>query len=208
MSEQIYQIAFYSFAGLAVLSALVILFTKNVMYAAAALLFSLLGVAAVFVLANASFLAVTQILVYVGGVLILILFGVMLSKRTQNNAKISSETSNPLYGVIVALGLFFTIGYVLHTTDYRTIEDSKAYKKVEKELASNHMVMNANHRFNNKGTLYHYTKAVEGNPVHEMGYSFMTTYLLPFELVAIILLVALIGAAHVAGYKNKEGEEV
>jgi NADH-quinone oxidoreductase subunit J len=52
-----------------------------VLHAAFSLLFTLVGVAALYVLLNADFLAVTQILVYVGGILILILFGVMLTHR-------------------------------------------------------------------------------------------------------------------------------
>ena len=91
MKDLFVQISFYSFGGLAVIMALIILLTKNVMYAATALLFAFLGVAAVYVLAGSPFLAVTQILLYVGGVLILVLFGVMLTKRNEKFKNIISE---------------------------------------------------------------------------------------------------------------------
>src|SRR6188768_2149670 len=72
---------FYSLEVLAFASALCILFTKNVFYAALLLIICLLSIAGIYIMANAEFLAVTQILIYAGGVLVLIIFGVMLTTR-------------------------------------------------------------------------------------------------------------------------------
>lgn len=74
-------IALYGFEVTAGLSALGILFVRNVFHAALLLIVCLLALAGIFVLYNAEFIAVTQILVYAGGVLVLIIFGVMLSSR-------------------------------------------------------------------------------------------------------------------------------
>lgn len=71
----------YGFEVLAGLSALGILFVKNVFHAALLLIVCLLALAGIFVLYNAEFIAVTQILIYAGGVLVLIIFGVMLTSR-------------------------------------------------------------------------------------------------------------------------------
>ena len=78
--------AFYGFSALAIGAALTILFTRNVMYAALCLFIALLGVAALYVLAGADFLAITQLLIYVGGVLVLLIFGVMLTHRAERES--------------------------------------------------------------------------------------------------------------------------
>jgi NADH:ubiquinone oxidoreductase subunit 6 (subunit J) len=77
----ILSITLYGFEALAGLSALGILFVKNVFHAALMLIVCLLALAGIFVLYNAEFIAVTQILIYAGGVLVLIIFGVMLTSR-------------------------------------------------------------------------------------------------------------------------------
>ena len=74
-------ITLYGFEALAGLSALGVLFVKNVFHAALLLIVCLLALAGIFVLYNAEFIAVTQILIYAGGVLVLIIFGVMLTSR-------------------------------------------------------------------------------------------------------------------------------
>lgn len=74
-------ILFYLFAILTVGAAAVMVISKNIVHSAFALMFSLLGVAALFVLLNADFVAATQLMVYVGGILVLILFGVMLTTQ-------------------------------------------------------------------------------------------------------------------------------
>jgi NADH-quinone oxidoreductase subunit J len=82
----LYEIAFYGFGALTVGAALFICFTRNVMYAAFSLLLTFLGLAALFVLLGSDFVAVTQVLVYVGGVLILLIFGIMLTQRTERQS--------------------------------------------------------------------------------------------------------------------------
>lgn len=74
-------IVYYFFAALIVISALVVVLSKNIMYSAFALLFTLFGIAGFYVLLNADFLAVTQIMIYIGGILVLIIFGVMLTTK-------------------------------------------------------------------------------------------------------------------------------
>ncbi|HSQ75876.1 MAG TPA: NADH-quinone oxidoreductase subunit J, partial [Bacteroidota bacterium] len=76
-----FDIVFYIFAAITVLSAFVVVFSRNLMYAACSLLFTFFGVAGLYILLHADFLAVTQILIYVGGILVLLLFGIMLTSK-------------------------------------------------------------------------------------------------------------------------------
>lgn len=74
-------VVLYVFEILAAIAAISIVFVKNVFHAALLLMICLLALAGIFVITNAEFIAVTQILIYAGGVLILIIFGVMLTSR-------------------------------------------------------------------------------------------------------------------------------
>jgi NADH-quinone oxidoreductase subunit J len=74
-------IIFYAFAVMIVGSAAVVVFSKKIIYAAFALLFTFFGVAGLYVLLNADFIAITQIMIYIGGILVLIIFGVMLTSK-------------------------------------------------------------------------------------------------------------------------------
>jgi len=108
--------AFYGFAGLIVLSALVILFTRNVLYAAFSLLLTFLGIAAVYVLSGADFLAVTQILVYVGGILVLMIFGVMLTNKIAGQP-VRTQHHNQFWGLVVGGTLFYLLAKSILTTN-------------------------------------------------------------------------------------------
>ena len=108
MNLSVEVLAFYVFSGLIVLSALVILFTRNVLYAAFSLLVTFLGISAVYVLAGADFLAVTQIMVYVGGILVLIIFGVMLTNKIAGQP-VRTQHHNQLWGVLIGSAMLYLL---------------------------------------------------------------------------------------------------
>src|SRR6476660_8746401 len=75
-------VLFYVFAGLSAASALGVVVSRNIVRTAVFLLFTLTGVAGLYFLLNAEFLAAVQLVVYAGGTLILIVFGVMLTTKS------------------------------------------------------------------------------------------------------------------------------
>ncbi len=81
---QLYDAVFFLFALITLVSAFIVVFSRSIVYAAFSLLFTFFGVAGLYVLLQADFLAVTQVLIYVGGILVLLLFGVMLTNRVVN----------------------------------------------------------------------------------------------------------------------------
>ena len=97
---------FYLLEAIAAISAIGILFTRNVFYGAILLVTCLLSIAGIFVFANAEFIAVTQILIYAGGIVVLIIFGVMLTSKISGKSLII-KNQNWLTGSIV--GLFFFV---------------------------------------------------------------------------------------------------
>lgn len=113
----LYDIIFYFFALVTVGSAAVVVFSRNIIYSAFSLLFTFFGVAGIYVLLNADFLAVTQLLVYVGGILVLLLFGVMLTSNVMS-VELKSGTLHRLPATIIVALLAGLIGGIFWTTDW------------------------------------------------------------------------------------------
>lgn len=170
------QIAFYGFATLAVGAALAVLLTRNVLYAAFFLLLTLLGVAGLFVLASADFLAIAQIMIYVGGVLVLVIFGVMLTHKKSAGTDINSQTPNvipalnrsgsyaSLIAILVAGSLFAALYTLLARANFTLLTQPVGWK----------------------------------SSIGTIGKQLMTDYLVPFEITGILLLAALVGATYLA----------
>jgi NADH-quinone oxidoreductase subunit J len=97
-------VIFYVFAVITVGSAAVVVLARSLIYSAFALLFTFFGVAGLYVLLGADFLAATQLLVYVGGILVLLLFGVMLTHKIYE-LDLRSEVTQFLPGAIIWSGI-------------------------------------------------------------------------------------------------------
>jgi len=109
---------FYLLAAVTVGSALGVVVTRNVLHSALALMGTLLGVASLFVLLQADFLGVVQLLVYVGGILVLTLFAVMLTSRT--DVRVSNRSVGRLPALVLCGSLLGLLLMVLHDTTWAT----------------------------------------------------------------------------------------
>jgi NADH-quinone oxidoreductase subunit J len=159
-------IAFGILAAAAVIAAIRVVTTKNVVHAALYLVVVLSSIAANFILLAAEFVAVVQVLVYVGAIVVLFLFGVMLTRaRTGHDPELDNDQRG--VAALVALFLLGILGYAL--VDYWG--DDKLPK-----LKGSAQAVNAA-----RGT----------TPV---GNAIFSTYLVPFEVVSVLLLAALVGA--------------
>src|SRR5690606_39985640 len=101
----LYWITLYFFIALVGLSAIGVLLSRNLMYAALLMIICLLSVAALYVIMFAEFVAVTQILVYAGGVLVVIIFGIMLTARFTNQP-LRVGHANIFSGVLISVSFF------------------------------------------------------------------------------------------------------
>lgn len=104
-------VVFYLLGGLAAVCALTVAFSRNILHSAFALMGTLAGVAGLFFMLGADFVGVVQLLVYVGGILVLILFAVLLTREI-TDIKISNLSVSLLGGVpagILILGLLVRI---------------------------------------------------------------------------------------------------
>lgn len=104
-------------AVLALGSAGVVAFSKNIVHSALALLGTFLGVAGLYITLSADFLAATQILVYVGGTLTLILFAVMLTAKIED-MKLSNPSQQLLIGIGLVTVVLLVLGKVAATTNW------------------------------------------------------------------------------------------
>ncbi len=105
-------ILFYTFEALAALSSIALIFVRNVFHGALLLITCLLALAGIYVLAFAEFVAVTQILVYAGGILVVIIFGIMLTTKLSGKPLLIEHAyrfSGTLAGSLFFAMLVFTI---------------------------------------------------------------------------------------------------
>src|SRR5262245_38836770 len=157
-------LAFALFAAIAVGGGLVALFHRSIVHSAFALMGTFLGLAGLFVLLGADFLAVVQLLIYVGGILVLILFGLMLTKPDPSERKVRRVL---LVLAAVALPSGILVARIASAGRWAAAEGALPDPKPA---------------------------------AREIGLLFLLkdAYLIPFELAAFLLTVALVGAVFLA----------
>lgn len=116
----LFTIVFYIFACITVGAACVVVFSRHIVRSAFALLFAFFGVAGIYVFLLADFLAITQLLIYVGGILVLILFGVMLTNR-QINVDVKTSPIQIFPAVIVVSSLAGTLIGIFWSTQWKLV---------------------------------------------------------------------------------------
>ena len=99
-------------------SAAVVVFARNLIRSAFALLFTFFGVAGLYAFLGADFLAATQMVIYVGGILVLLLFGVMLTHKLYD-LNLKSETYQFLPALLVVVAVFFLLATVMLRTRWQ-----------------------------------------------------------------------------------------
>jgi len=165
---------FYIFAAITLVAAIMVITQRNPMYGAIALLVCFISVAALFLLRYAEFLAIVQLFVYGGGIMVLFLFVIMLVNLHRLREVRVFGDHWPL-ALIVALLLVGLFTWVFLGTHFGPAEFSPAaFVSVEGEAMGN-------------------SQAV--------AWRLYSEYLLPFEIASLFLLVAMIGAV-VLGRKD------
>ena len=161
-------IFFYVIAAVMVAAAVVVVTNRNVVRSALALIVVFAGVAAQFILLAAEFVAITQVLVYIGAITVLMLFGIML---TRSRIGRDNDMTNDHWwvGVLTAVLLVGIMGYAL--IDYFG-DDALP---VDRRVAT-----------------------VDGSNTSTVGDAIFSQYLIPFEVISVLLLAALVGAIVIA----------
>lgn len=169
-------ILFLTFCGVMGGAGIMLAITRRVVYAAFLLFVILFTMAALFVFSGAEFLAVAQIIVYVGGILILVLFGVMLTQKLRDETP-KTQILHILPGLLASAALLSVLVLLIASLPEgppqwsRLAETNSAHTNVEL-----------------------------------VGKNTVTLFLLPFEAISILLLAALIGAAYLSRKNNPKKE--
>jgi len=166
-------ILFYIIAAVVIGGALYVALSRTIVRQAVGLLFCLTGMSGFYLLLHAEFLAAVQLVVYVGGTLILIVFGVML---TSQNPKIHYTPKKREVLWMLLIGTVLTSGLIA------------LLLRTQWSLAPSLMTPLAG------------PDAAHPNSVKSLGKILLDPngYLAPFELVSIVLLAVMIGAAYLA----------
>ena len=159
------QYVFAVIAAVMCIAALRLVTTKNLVHGALYLVVTLLGAALVFLMTMAEFVAWVQVLIYVGAVIVLLLFGLMLTRAPIGKTAMDNQSRG--FAALVAIGLFVIISV---------------------------STWNA---FEGKNITF-----AESFSVEALGTQIFTRMVLPFEIVSVLLLAALVGAVILAKRDN------
>jgi NADH-quinone oxidoreductase subunit J len=167
------QVLFYFFAFMVLGSAFLVVAMNNLVRSIFLFFVTLFSLAGLYVFALADFVALTQVVIYVGGVLVLMLFAFMLSnKQLLNDLKvIKVKTIHNLPAILIAalvLAVLLSIITGSNPDNATWLQNNEQWIKPT------------------------------DNTVQQLGVQIMARYLLPFEVVSVLLLMALIGAAHIS----------
>ena len=133
---------FWLIALMTVFSALIVVLSRNLIYSAVALLFTLLGIAGLYVFLWADFIAITQVLIYVGGILVLIIFGIMLTHRI-SDVTLSQSSKQQILGGSIILIIFIGLSYMIFNTPWvnkPAIEPSGTIHEIGKLLMIDYLL--------------------------------------------------------------------
>jgi NADH-quinone oxidoreductase subunit J len=191
---------FWAIAAVTGLCAIAVVVTQNIVRSATYLLFTLAGTSGIFFLLGADFVAATQLLVYVGGTLVLVVFGVML---TAQGPFISMKTSAAEWAFSTLVGLL--LFGVLSVSAYFGIkpDQAKASPPTDPATSMNSVVLGASLLGVQQATTPAKLSGLPAGATAPPRTSL--AYLLPFEIVSVHLLVVLIGAAYLARAKRRRG---
>ncbi|MBX7150786.1 NADH-quinone oxidoreductase subunit J [bacterium] len=165
----VHALMFYLFAALAIAASLAVILHRNIFKSATFLAGMLFCLAALFVLLDAEFIAVVQVLIYIGAITILIVFAIMLTTKINDEHK-EQFNSQKFLAPVLALGLLGLILTIVVKIQWTTAEMS----------------------------------AVPADILGLIGKALLSEFIFPFDVVSILLLVALIGATYIAKQEDRK----
>ena len=175
----IYSLSFYLFSSVAVLSALMVVSSKNPVHSVLFLILSFVNAAGLFVLLGAEFLAMILVVVYVGAVAVLFLFVVMMLDI--NFIKLRKGFLQYLpFGALLGIVLIVELGFLFFTKSY-----------FENSLL----------------TYYKFPQITDTENTKLLGFELYTKYFYLFQIAGLILLVSMIGSITLTLRKNGKSKK-
>ncbi|BBO32612.1 NADH-quinone oxidoreductase subunit J [Lacipirellula parvula] len=190
--EQIYwpSVFFLIFGGLACAFSLAVLLSTNIVRMAFYLVLALAATAGLFFLAGQEFVGAMQLLIYVGGTLVLLIFGVMLTSQ-ERFVNMKTPAGDWVLGMIAGGALLSLLTAAAFSVPEWRSPERAAVEKLQAEPNATPIGM---------GLLGARVDKIDAPTSEQAGRS---GYLFPFEIVSVHLLVVLIGAAYLARAKRR-----
>lgn len=164
-------IVFYILAAISLILAVFVLIFRNPVYAALSLVGTMLSLGGIFLVLGSPFVAMIQILIYAGAIMVLFLFVIMLlNLKTPNHSQNENKHRRMLallFGFLFFGQTVFIIGAMIGIPNFSKIQ----------------------------------------YPIHNLFVLLMTKYLLPFEMISVLILIAIAGAVFISMPEKKLGEE-
>lgn len=184
---------FWLVGGITAVSAVMVAVSQNIVRAAVWLLFTLAGTSGLYFLLGADFIGAVQLIVYVGGILILVIFGVMLTAQGPF-VNMKTAAGEWVISLLVGLVLLGVLGACLLTANWTNLVETR----VVDDAAASRSVGQI-------GTL------LLGVPEPQQPLNVLpgrnkepVAFLFPFEIISIHLVVVLIAAAYLARAKRRK----
>lgn len=152
-------IIFNIFILLSIIPSFWVAFSSDIVHAAFSLLFTFFGVAGLYVLLGADFIGVVQVIIYIGGILVLIIFGVMMTERGKM-LRLTVQLPGRIFAAILSLIILVGLVLAIIRTPWPIVP----------------------------------SPAAPGPTSAAMGELILSKYLIPFEVIALLLLASLVGA--------------
>jgi NADH-quinone oxidoreductase subunit J len=153
-------IVFFVLSLLTIAGALFMISLNRVVHMVLAISLSFISIAGLYILLDAEFLAFVQVLIYAGAISILMIFGIMMTKHSEEETE---EPKKPWQNVLTAVGVIGFFGIIMYAIQTTTIvTDKKDFTQID--------------------------------TVKEIGLAIFQKHVIPFELISLLLTVALIGA--------------
>jgi NADH-quinone oxidoreductase subunit J len=178
------QLIFLATAAMTLISAILVVTRRNMVHAALFLVVSLFGVAVFFVLLNASYLAVAQVVIYIGAIAILMIFAVMFTRRIASDDVVASNRNAGWAGLLSALVFFSLVIMLGGWSQFNLLAPQLTRAGVAPADLGQSLAV-------------------------ELGASLVSPsqYVIPFEVASILLLAALIGSIVIAWPRKIEGDD-
>lgn len=167
--------SFYVIAALSVIFALGVVTSRNIFHCAVYLALSLFCVAGVYLFLNAEFLAIVQVLIYVGAIVTLFLFAIMLTANIGDRSIRSTNRQVLVGGIIATMIAVLFISVIIGEPWHGAAGQAGRQSLVQAQPLT----------------------------LQELGRSLMSAYALPFEVISLILLAALVGAIVIGRVKKQ-----
>jgi NADH-quinone oxidoreductase subunit J len=174
-------LSFAIIAGLTAGSAIAAVSLRNLVHCALSLVVTFAGLAALFLQLNAEFVGFAQILVYVGAVAILIVFAILLTRGADTQPPATISTAAP-WAISIAVAAFVVIAGAISQSQAVPAGRMTALVEIEGKTMELPIYMDTNPK----------------PTVRNIGHKLMTDYVLPLEVIGLLLTAAMIGAVIIA----------